>query len=215
MGAASGFAPAAQFASPMVSAYDSLGRDSFSPMLSRVFQVRSARRPQTAFLPPSPAPVFDAPGFPFSGGRQHLGHQPGAVSSRLPSQSGITASQMGTQRSVVPAPTVSLQIRLKEMDPSLLEYKESRLSMKSVDLVTEHFTMVYSGDSGQDWINHVNELERQQAVKHQWIPRQFYFALTITLAGKAKQTLANMEKGMERPKLQDFIPTWYYPSQQE
>ena len=87
--------------------------------------------------------------------------------------------------------------------------------MKSVDLLKDHFDLVYSGDPGQDWMNHVNELERQQAVKHMWIPRQFYFALSITLAGKAKETLAKMEKGLEKPRLQDYIPTWFYPSQQE
>ena len=65
------------------------------------------------------------------------------------------------------------------------------------------------------WINHVNELERQQASKHQWIPRQFYFALSATLSGRAKETLARMEKGLEKPKIQEFIPTWYHPSQQE
>ena len=144
-----------------------------------------------------------------------LGQQPGTVSSRQFIQPGILESQMGTPRSVVPSPTVSLQIRLREMSPELLQAKESRISMKSVDLLKDHFELVYSGDAGQDWMNHVNELERQQAVKHVWIPRQFYFVLAITLAGKAKETLAKMEKGLEKPRLQDYIPTWFYPSQQE
>ena len=48
-----------------------------------------------------------------------------------------------------------------------------------------------------------------------WIPRQFYFALSNTLTGKAKETLARLEKGLEQPKLQEFLPTWYFPSQQE
>ena len=62
IGAASGFAPAAHFASPMVSSHDLLGSDSFLPMQSRALQVRSARRPQTAFMTPSPAPRFAVPG---------------------------------------------------------------------------------------------------------------------------------------------------------
>ena len=89
------------------------------------------------------------------------------------------------------------------------------MNMKTVDNVTDYFSLQFSGDSGQDWMNHVNELERQQASKHLWIPRQFYYALANTLTGKAKETLDRLEKGLERPKLQSFIPTWFYPSQQE
>ena len=74
IGAASGFAPAAHFASPMVSSHYLLDSDSFLPMQSRALQVRSARRSQTAFMAPSPAPRFAVPGLQFSGGRQHLGH---------------------------------------------------------------------------------------------------------------------------------------------
>ena len=44
IGTASGFAPAAHFASPMVSIDDSLGGFSLPPMHSHAFQVRSSRR---------------------------------------------------------------------------------------------------------------------------------------------------------------------------
>ena len=80
------------------------------------------------------------------------------------------------------------------------------MNMKSVDNVQKNFRLVFSGDPGQDWMNHVNELERQQVCKHVWIPRQFYYALALTLAGKTKEPLANMEKGLEKPKLRSFIP---------
>ena len=133
-------------------------------MPSRACQVRSTRRPQTAFFAPSPAPAA-AHGYSFSRGGQSLGQQQSrSIFPQNSAHSGITAaSQSGTLRSVVPAPTVSLQIRLREMDPSLLKEKEYKLSMKSVDLVADHFKLVYSGDPGQDWMNHVNELERQSA----------------------------------------------------
>ena len=159
----------------MVFTHDLLG---FSPMRSRVHQVPPTRRQQTAFHPSSPAPIFAGDGTQRGG--QHLGHPPGTTLPHQFTQPGIVSSQMVTQHSVVPIPTLSLQIRLKEMAPALLQSKEERLSMKSVDLLADNFDLVFSGESGQDWMNHVNELERQQAVKHQWIPRQFYFALSIT-----------------------------------
>ena len=73
--------------------------------------------------------------------------------------------------------------------------------MKSVGQLKDHFGLVYSGESGQEWMNNVNELERQHAVKHMRIPRQFCFALTITLTGKAKETLVKIEKGPEKSSL--------------
>ena len=167
LGATSGFATATQpFASPMVSTHDSLG-EVFSPMLSHARQVRPTHRPQTVFSSPSPAPTFAAPGYSSFGGGQQFpsGHQRAPTAS-FPSQA--TSSSMShpgthTQRSVVPSPTLSLQMRLREMPPGVLEAREAKIHMKTVDSVTEHFDLVFSGDSGQDWMNHVNELERQQA----------------------------------------------------
>ena len=68
VGATGGFTPAAQFASPMVGMHDTLGRDLFSPMPSRVPQVRATRRPRAVFSAPSPAPTFAATGYSFGGG---------------------------------------------------------------------------------------------------------------------------------------------------
>ena len=97
IGGASGFAPAAHFASPMVSLHDSLGLNYIMPMQSPAFQVRSTRRQQTAFIPPSQSPTFAVHGVPFSGGGQHhLGHQPRAAFAQVPSQAGVFSSQMGT-----------------------------------------------------------------------------------------------------------------------
>ena len=228
LGTASGFASAARFASPMVNIDESLGGFYSSPMRSHVSQVRSSRRQQTAFQTPIPASAYAVPDYSFAGG-QNLGQpfvQPTAASvphnysngtsqSHQLGHSSITASQIGTLRSVVPAPTLSLQIRLQEISPELLAAREAKANMKSVERVTKTFTLTYSGDSSQDWINHVNELERRQTVRHLWLPRQFYFGLQETLTGKAKETMALLEKGLERPKLRDFIPTWYSPSQQE
>ena len=87
--------------------------------------------------------------------------------------------------------------------------------MKSVDNLSSKFDLVFTGGAGQDWMNHVNELERQQASRHKWLPRQFYFALSSTLSGKAKETLARLEKGLEAPRLQDFIPPWFSPTNEE
>ena len=51
IGAASGFAPAAHFASPMVSKHVSLGRDHVTPMHPLARQVRPLRRRQTTYFP--------------------------------------------------------------------------------------------------------------------------------------------------------------------
>ena len=177
----------------MVSSHDLLGRNShgsFTPMHSRARQVRPSSRRHSAFTASSP--VYTRANHSFGGGRQqHLGSFPDnsvptASFGRDLNSAGIFSPQMSTQKSVVPEPTLSLQIRLRELPPADLEYKESRMNMKSVDNVQKHFRLVFSGDPGQDWMNHVNELERQQACKHVWIPRQFYYALALTLAGKAK-----------------------------
>ena len=124
-------------------------------------------------------------------------------------------SQMITLRSVAPTPTLSLQSRLRFIPPEILRQMESKVSMKSVDNLAEKFKLIFTGEPGQDWMNHVNELERQQASKHQWLPRQFYYALSSTLSGKAKETLARLEKGLEVPRMRDFIPSWFSPSNEE
>ena len=82
-----------QFASPMTCMHDSLG---FLPMHSRVRQVRSFRRSQTAFHPSTPAPNFADTDVPFSGGRQHLGHPPGTTTPQQFTHSGYSTSQMGS-----------------------------------------------------------------------------------------------------------------------
>ena len=73
IGTTSGFATATHSASPMVNVHDSLCRPSVSQMHSRIYQVRSSRRPQTTFYSPSPAPKFAAHGYAFPGGHRHTG----------------------------------------------------------------------------------------------------------------------------------------------
>ena len=122
---------------------------------------------------------------------------------------------MNTLRSVAPSPTLSLQSRLRFILEETLSQLESKTSMKTVDTLSKRFDLIFTGDVGQDWMNHVNELERQEASRHQWLSRQFYFALSSTLSGRAKETLSRLEKGLEVPRIQDFIPSWFSPSNEE
>ena len=203
-GSTGGFAPVMRFASPSVRMHDLLGFENSFPMQSLVYQASPLRRPQTTFPPPSPAASFASSDFSFPGGQRHLRPRfSGPAATRvLPGHDYAASpvslrSQMSTLRSVAPTPTLSLQSRLRFIPPEVLKQMEDKASMKSVDNLSSKFDLVFTGGAGQDWMNHVNELERQKASRHKWLPRQFYFALSSTLSGKAKETLARLEKGLE------------------
>ena len=87
--------------------------------------------------------------------------------------------------------------------------------MKTVDQEVKDWKNQFSGDPTEDWINHVNDLDRELACKFSWTARQFYYALKGTLRAKASTSLSNLEKGLERPNIRDFIPEWHEPDPQE
>ena len=87
--------------------------------------------------------------------------------------------------------------------------------MKTVDLVVGVWKKPFTGEASEHWMEHVNNLERKFAVKHKWIPRQFYFAVIGTLAGKALKKHDRLDQGLEIPKFGDFIPDWFSPDQSE
>ena len=72
LGSTSGFAPAAQFASPMVRTHESLGSVYPALMHSRASQVRPINRSQSVFSATSPAPAYAAPVFSSNRGGQIL-----------------------------------------------------------------------------------------------------------------------------------------------
>ena len=150
-------------------------------MQSRSFQVGRYGRLPATFPPPSPAPSFAGSGFSFPGGHRHLRprHTPGVlpINTSTPvyaptghayaASPASLRSQMSTLPNVAPSPILSLQTRLRFIPPEQLQLLEQKASMKSVDNLADHFDLVFTGDPGQDWMNHVNELERQQATRHQ------------------------------------------------
>ena len=87
--------------------------------------------------------------------------------------------------------------------------------MKTVDAVLKDWVKPFSGEESEHWMEHINTLERKFAVKHKWIPRQFYFAIEGTLTGKAAKSLERLDQGLDVPNFGDFIPDWYAPDQAE
>ena len=87
--------------------------------------------------------------------------------------------------------------------------------MKIVDKVSLLFSKRFSGAAHEDWVRHLDDLERDLAEKHNWDCRQFYYALRETLNSKAKRSLMMLERGLEKPELHQYIPKWYEPSSEE
>ena len=126
-----------------------------------------------------------------------------------------TASQFNNRRVLGPMPNHTLIARLKHDPAMLYRTMKDGKNMKTVDQAVKDWKSQFSGDPTEDWINHVNDLDRELACKFAWTARQFYYALKGTLKSKALSSLNNLEKGLERPNLRDFIPEWHEPDPQE
>ena len=69
--------------------------------------------------------------------------------------------------------------------------------MFNVDDAMKVFTKRFSGNMSENWLEHVNELERRLAQKHAWTPKQFYYGLAGTLEeSKVKHSLTMLERGL-------------------
>ena len=78
--------------------------------------------------------------------------------------------------------------------------------MKSVDNTPQVFNRRFRGDSSEDWVEQVNELELQCVRKHRWTPRQFFYTLR---AGAALQTWSALERDEDQPDRTVFLPDWF------
>ena len=110
-------------------------------------------------------------------------------SSSFPTSTALANQQIGTLSNVAPNPVASLAYRLRPRPKSVQDAQEERCSMKTVDAVLKDWVKPFSGEESEHWMEHINTLERKFAVKHKWIPRQFYFAIEGTLTGKAPRTI--------------------------
>ena len=58
-------------------------------------------------------------------------------------------------------------------------------------------------------MDHLDKLEVQMANKHLWTAREYYYALQLTLTGKARATIMALEEGTETPDLPQLLPDWF------
>ena len=125
--------------------------------------------------------------------------------SSFPTTTTLAANQNNTFSNVVPNPLASLAWRLRPVTVHIAQHQDDKCDMKSVDKAVKDFDVLFSDESSQHWMEHVNEIERKHASKHKWNPRQFYYALVGSLTGKARKTVDMMEKGFEIPKFSDYV----------
>ena len=72
---------------------------------------------------------------------------------------------------------------------------DRKTNMKSVNnAISKEFERRFSGDSSEDWVDHVNELEVRCAKKNGWTARQFFYTLRASLSGAALQTWTSLER---------------------
>ena len=125
------------------------------------------------------------------------------------------ASQYNHRKIMGPMPNHTLIARLSNDPVMLYQMAKDGKNMKTVDKAVKEWKAQFSGDPTEDWINHVNDLDRELACKFAWTAREFYYALKGTLRSKVSVSLSNLEKGLERPNIRDFIPEWHEPDPQE
>ena len=126
-----------------------------------------------------------------------------------------SAAQYNSRRLMGPRLNHTLIARLSHDPVMFYQTMKDGKNMKTVDQAVKDWKNQFSGDPTEDWINHVNDLDRELACKFSWTARQFYYALKGTLRSKASTSLSNLEKGLERPNIRDFIPEWHEPDPQE
>ena len=137
------------------------------------------------------------------------------IAHRIQAGSGHNGNHFDTSMNVAPKPDPSLRARLKPVAAEDAASRDRKAKMSTVDDALKRFERRFSGNLTENWLEHVNELERRLATKHTWTPKQFYYGLAGTLESKVKQSLVLLERGLEVPRFQDFIPDWFEPSQQE
>ena len=184
--------------SPLVSGHECC-KFVFTNSTSPLTQGRVPRRGHSAFFPASPVPNF-APARSFRGGGNgngygsqvqgpvfpstNFGSIPTSASSipraayvqpALESQIlGTGLNHFDTSNNVVPKPDPTLQARLKPVAAEEAERRDRKVKMSAVDDAMKSFSRRFTGNMSENWLEHVNELERRLAIKHTWTPKQFY-----------------------------------------
>ena len=94
---------------------------------------------------------------------------------------------------MVPKPDPTLQARLKPVAAEEAERRDRKVKMSAVDDAMKSFSRRFTGNMSENWLEHVNELERRLAIKHTWTPKQFYYGLAGSLESKARHSLTMLE----------------------
>ena len=135
----------------------------------------------------------------FEGGGQHIYGMQNTSRDILMSKASLSKA---------PAPCPTLRARLSKKSQEAIRSPD-KVNMESVDKTPVHFRRRYSGAPGESWVDHLDKLEVQMANKHLWSAREYYYALQLTLVGKARATLMALEEGTETPDLPQLLPDWF------
>ena len=79
-----------------------------------------------------------------------------------------------------------MQALLKPVAAEDADRRDRKTKMSTVDDALKRFERRFSGNLTENWLDHVNELERRLTTKHTWTPKQFYYGLAGTLENKSK-----------------------------
>ena len=114
-------------------------------------------------------------------------------------------------RKVIPKPIDSFIQRLRKVVPS-----NARLSMKEVNKVPENCKLRFSGSPKENWAHIIDFLEAGIFEKHEFFPKQCYFAFRAILKDDALTKLEHLEENLEAPhSWKSCIPPWFKPSGQD
>ena len=135
----------------------------------------------------------------FEGGGQHIYGMQNVSQDILMSKASLSKA---------PAPCPTLRARLSKKSQEAIRSPD-KVNMKSVDKTPVYFRQRYSGAPGESWVDHLDKLEVQMANKHLWTAREYYYALQLTLVGRARATIMALEEGTETPDLPQLLPDWF------
>ena len=144
------------------------------------------------------ASVGTADSLTFEGGQHIYGIQNGSQN--------VLMSKASLAKAPAPCPTLRARLSKRSQEAII---SPDKINMKTVDKTPFQFRKRYSGAAGENWVEHLDKLEVKMAHKHVWTAREFYYALQLTLVGKARATIEALEEGTETPDLPQLLPDWF------